>query len=345
MKNNTFQGFRIIFAIGIVLSHCSFLPYIGQYLSPLSNVCFFFMLSGFLLKLTFREQSFWTFMKKKLFRIWPLHLFMLGAMIVVKLINGTVEVSAANFLTLFAHILLIQTWIPSVEVATAYYTISWFLSSLMFCFIIGYFLTKYLNKGKQLAKIVLYILTGLFLTVKIIVSIILPYDNEWGYYLVYLCPLACLPDFLIGFLLYDIFKKINVQDRIRVVFQIIALCLIVFMFFLKHWLPDNYNRGFYTIPFNALLIFAFSKESKWSSVVFGNKPLVFLGAISFEIYLIHDLVITGLKKYTPIIDWLSDNIHPTMSAVTIVMISIVLAIAYHYAFGYLVGLLRKEQNQ
>lgn len=344
MRNNTFQGFRIIFAIGVVLSHCAFLPVIGAYLSPLSNVCFFFMLSGFLLRLTFKEQSFLTFIRKKLFRIWPLHLLMLLAMVVVKVVSGTFDITTTNFFTLFAHIFLIQTWIPNIDVATAYYTISWFLSSLLFCFIVGYFLLKYIAREKKWAKLLLYVLTGLLITIKIIIAIILPNDNKWGYYLVYLCPLACLPDFLLGFILFEAFKKTNIPEKTRVIFQIVSLCLIAFMFFSKHWLPINFSRGFYTIPFNLFLIYSFSKETKMSSSIFGNKIMVFLGIVSFEVYLVHDLIITGLKKYTSILDWLSNNVHPSVCALLIVIVSVIIAVSYHFAFNLLIGLFKKKQK-
>lgn len=110
-KNNSVQGLRGLFAIGVLLSHCSFTrgyP-IWKWIMPLSNVGFFFMLSGYFMFLTYKDTEITKFLKKKLIRLYPLHICMTLLMVLVKLASHTFEFTFGNLLTVTAHLLLLQT--------------------------------------------------------------------------------------------------------------------------------------------------------------------------------------------------------------------------------------------
>ena len=346
-KNKSFQGLRGLFAILILLSHCSFVPknsLLGSIVLRLSNVSFFFVLSGFLLYMTFRDQTFVSFIKKKFIRLWPLHLLTLFAMVFVKLVTHSFDHSLAGFGTLFLNGFLLQTWYPNVNVATSFNTVSWFLSSLLFCYICGFWLIKLVNKKRRLAWVLITLSIVVFLTIKIVFAFLFPNDNGWGYYFTYLCPLACFPDFLLGFVVFELSKRIRLRGAALLTCQILSILLICIMFCTKTLIPQNFSRGFYSIPFSLFLVFSFAEESKMSTIIFGNKIFVFLGEISFEIYLIHDLLITAFYKYTPAIELISTKLHPAFSILLVVIASVFAGCIYHFAFNFLKNNIKKRKS-
>lgn len=268
-------------------------------------------------------------------------MFML--MVLVKLITKTFNLSLKNYLTVFLHLMLMQTWVPDIEIATAYNTVSWFLSSLLFCYIVGYLILHIKDNyhAKNLGIIVRRVIILVFLTLKIIVAVIIPNGNDWGYYLTYLCPLATLPDFLLGFEIADCCYSIKLDEKKLTVFQIFAIVFMIIMFSTKHFLPSNYTRAFYCIPFNIVLIISVIQETEFSKIFLGNRFLLFLGSISFEIYLIHDILITAFNKYFQIIPRLC-AIHPLLAVVFVICISIITAYIFQKALTLLYNLKSKR---
>ncbi len=332
MQKKSIQGLRGLFAIGVLLSHCYFLSkspvsaaiFDGAF-QKLANVSFFFMAAGFFfLRSSATQLPFFGFIKKKLIRIYPLHLLTLLARVVL---------SPAFGLPLVLNALLLQTWVPNVEIATSYNTVSWFLSSLLFCYIAGYFLAKIKNRN------LLYVITGVMLAYKITLALLFP-SAESGYYWCYLCPLAGFADFMLGISLAQFLKDRRLPAVLPL--QIVSLVILVASFVLKAHLPENYCRAFLMLPANTLLLAAFSSETKFSEIALGNKVLCFLGDVSFEIYLLHTSIISIMSM--SVFTLIANRFTPFANLVLLIGLSIAASLIYQYVISFIFKKLTKKSN-
>ena len=114
MKNKAIQGWRGLFALGVLLSHCYFLADYEQSqtvfrsLQELANVSFFFVVGGyFLAKSSSVNLKIWDFLKKRMIRIYPLHILVVLALVGIAILTGTFKVDIA----LPLNILLVQTYL------------------------------------------------------------------------------------------------------------------------------------------------------------------------------------------------------------------------------------------
>ena len=331
MKNYSFQGLRGLFAIGVLFSHCYFL---GDYAQSsvafdvlfrrTANVSFFFMISGyFLFASVAKATNFSEYIKKKIVRIYPLHIILLILLVANSVLNGNFEFSLLNMIQIIASALLVQTWIPKLAIATSYNTVSWFLSSLLFCYIIGYLLGKFIKRDGEKAWKATYALTAILFTVKVVLAFIYP-TEDIGYYLCYLCPLAGLSDLLIGAIISHNIEK---AESGKVWLQTLALTFVICSFFSKTLVPTNFSRAFLMVPANILLIFAFANETNFFKKIIGNKFFVFLGDISFEIYLMHAIIIGKLSRMG-VFDRISNTISPFVTLLILIIICVVCALVY-----------------
>lgn len=338
MQKKSIQGLRGLFAIGVLLSHCYFLndsPFSAGIfegaLQKLANVSFFFIAAGFFfIQSSSTRLPLLPFLKKRLSRIYPLHLLTLLARVALLFLGGSLTLG----LPLVMNALLLHTWIPSVEIATSFNTVSWFLSSLLFCYLAGYFVVRIKNEK------ILYLITGLLLAYKTALAILMPTDNA-GYYWCYLCPLAGFGDFMLGISLATVLKKRKPSASLFL--QLFSLALLAVSFLLKNYLPANYCRAFLMLPANTLLLAAFSSETKFSAAVFGNKALCFLGDVSFEIYLLHTSVISVLTGVS-LFNRISQIITPFGSLALLIGLCIIAALIYQYVISFVTKLFAKKQT-
>ena len=346
MKNKTIQGLRGIFALCVLLSHCYFLSDYGQSnlvfengFRRLANVGFFFMVAGFFAYKSTREEGFFTYMKRKLLRIYPLHILLLIALVGKQLITGSFVPDTNNIISLVLTSLLLQSWVPNVTIVTLFNTVSWFLSSLLFCYIVLYWIKKF---TKQNAKH-LYIITAVLLLVKVIASLAIQ-DTDIGYYWLYLCPLAGLVDVLIGACLAVLTSKIKLSQMVVGTLQIVAIVLIVGTFMLKSITPQNITRGFLTILANAMLVFAFSVETKVSTAILGNKVMTFLGNISFEFYLSHVVIMSVITKLS-FMKKISTDVSPFITLIVVIAACVVFSTIYKLIFEKLFEFIKKKVDK
>lgn len=337
--NYSFQGLRGLFALGVMFSHCYFLKDFAQSsiifnsaLCKLANVSFFFMISGFF---TIQSKSadipFWQYIKKKMLRIYPLYIIVLALFVGINFLKNNIS-TFIDWIYLGLNISLLQGW-GGLAAVGKFYTIAWFLSSLLFCYIIGYWLIKLKNQNDGLFWKLLYILTAVLLLFKCFTAFFLPTD-DLGYYLCCLLPLAGFTDFLIGALLAHLYKsKTAFTPKAQMFFQIFSFAILILSFFMKLHLPINYSRAFLMIPANVLLILAFSTETVFSKKVFGNKFMLFLGNISFEVYLIHFIVISLITKLN-FFNIISLRISPFLTLLLCVLITILCAQIYKRIYNY-----------
>ena len=133
--------YRYVAAIGVVLFHAQ-VAAPGGSLSGVGSyglfVDMFFILSGFVICFTYRDRirsgrEYWTFMVKRLARIYPLHILVLLIFVLSALATGSLA-SAGGGREVVVNALLLQAW--GVSPALTFNTPAWSISAELGCYLV-----------------------------------------------------------------------------------------------------------------------------------------------------------------------------------------------------------------
>ena len=177
MRFKSLEAFRGLAAVMIILFHSMFTSGSFFYFRLNSHlfVDFFFILSGFIIsyaymdKLSKKEVSAKDFFLKRLFRLYPMHLFMLSVWVIYifekhwafeQHIGGKDPFITNNLTSFFEHIFLVQTW--GTGNIMAWNVPSWSVSVELFAYLLFYFYVITLSKASTPIKALLT-LTGILL--------------------------------------------------------------------------------------------------------------------------------------------------------------------------------------
>ena len=313
-RANQLQFLRFISFLLIFLWHSE--GYRIKYMPPGGNgavcaVSFFFILSGFVTayssynkktELTLNNilRELW----KKLKKFYPLYLII----IIISVLYSSIPLNIASYRfdllivngkQLLKNLLLIQSWFP--QGYFSYVGSAWFLSTIMFLYIFNIPFRSLLNKIKESRyKWFLYFLTFIL---AISYSAIYSYfirnlkTEFWGY----VFPPARLGEYFSGMTLgYMIMqlknnfldKKIHSSKKVIFLFTILELVILIL------WIKNIYTiqsswafRIVAWVPFNIIMVLIFGIGMGLFSKFFQNHYLKLLGDISFECFLIHQIIL------------------------------------------------------
>ena len=139
---SSLQGLRAVAFLSVVLSHCG-APWLGPW-----AISVFVALSGFLMTCNYYDRprtapglrSAMTFSLQKIRKLYPLHLIMMAAALLLVLKGLLVQPSARGVLScaaqLVVSIFLLQTWIPSSRFWFCLNGVAWYLSVQAFLYAI-----------------------------------------------------------------------------------------------------------------------------------------------------------------------------------------------------------------
>lgn len=299
---------RFFFAFCVFLSHLAYLKTDKRYDEVFNNifsegflgVSFFFILSGFILSLNYREKfknksiTLKKFYLARFARIYPL--YFLTILAAIPGLYSTFEI-------LLYNILLVQSYFPDQKYFFSYNAPSWSISDEMFFYALFPILISISYRFKMIFKILLAIS---FVSLVIILNNLLP--EQKTHYWLYISPFTRIFDFILGILLFDVslyLKKISLNfNRSAYTFlEIGALGILVLFFTFKNYFPISYRYSiYYWLPMCLIILMAgnslfLEKKETFISKFLSGKWLVYLGEISFGFYLIHYLVITYTLKY------------------------------------------------
>lgn len=321
-KIDSLTSLRFFAAAAIVVYHAS-----GHFGIPVDNlkpfildqgVSFFFVLSGFILTMVYgeklktksadRSKSVGSFIVARIARIWPLHLATL--LIFALLLPGHFWASFTpiHFLTSF---FLLQSWIPVNAFNFAFNGVSWSLSAELFFYLVFPLLVINYERNwlRNLALSFIPIPVFAFLAN----YYQLPYQpsETVGFHgLLYVSPFARVFEFALGIAAFawagkaaGRLAKANLLTGTVIEAFVLALTyfityksekLSIFLSRLSHlgepahtWLSHG---GTVALSF-ALLILVFSFSRGLFSRLLSMRALVYLGEISFSIYLVHRLLL------------------------------------------------------
>lgn len=294
------ETFRGIFALTIVLHHLKINTFIHQS-NYIQNgglvVDFFFVLSGFIISYNYSgkintKQEVIDFQKKRFYRLYPLHILTLFVFVLIEFLklfalNYTnfqptymPFESFNNLFSLINNFFLIHGWygwsynLPSWSISTEFYT--YLIFALILC--------NFVNK-----KILFYLL--------IVLSLIIFLLEHHGFELLtkFVYPARCLYSFFIGSISYYFFKstKKNISYKLPLVFFLLSLVFIS----ISHNFATNYSYIIAPIIFAFTIIFtAQMRHDNFYYKILSNKFFVYLGSISYGIYMIHFAVVWFFRQ-------------------------------------------------
>ncbi|CAM3870299.1 MULTISPECIES: acyltransferase family protein [Klebsiella pneumoniae complex] len=335
-KINTLTSLRFFAAAFIVVGHGGNLPGFESFRFQgfnLNNaVSFFFVLSGFIMSLSYYgmdiKRNFRHFITARFSRIYPAHFFMFIVYFCVFGPNIFHEGAGTYTPVALTNILLLQSWVPFAQYFFSYNAVSWSIST-EFAFYL-FFPLLLLTSRKYGAG---WLLLPLLLTAAVLggaVVMDLPQSSADGGVtstgLLYISPLSRLAEFSFGMMMYAVFlrlKTFRLSVTTATCIEIFILAVMVFSFIaltacgtdLKgtpldafgYWL--SFAGSFICI---GLMILVMARQEGHISSLLKSRGLVYLGEISFSLYMCHRLILAlayaffpGVAKENPVTGYMS----------------------------------------
>ena len=293
-------------------------------------VDFFFVLSGFIIYLnydnivTFSEQK--TFMYKRIWRLYPLHIFVLILFFLFELLKAILftygyfnkpAFSTNSLQSLIPNLLLLQGIVDSPEDFTWNYP-SWSISVEMINYLIFVTVIPLIGKiDKSIRPYILLLIS--FLSLALLSLEIKPFELV----------VKCSYGFFLGCFVLHLYKTrfalllvTNQTANIVEVVFIIVICLTVC------YLPESLSSSLSIIYGLVILVFAFEKG--FLSKLLKNKIFLLFGSLSYSIYMTHALIANVLKViFINILKFDNRNFDFTIIPFIIIVISISY-LTYHY---------------
>lgn len=274
---NSLHGLRGVMAFLVVIHH--FTPHLFSNSVTPGNlhhaVDVFFCLSGYVLTLVYRSLmpfnavSFTNFAKNRIARIVPLAY--LNTIVLYSLyyviskmhlsINNPMDITVPN---LIANLLFLDTNLPWFKAYGAKWSVSNEMAAYFMIFPFTFFVTKLRAKY-------------LFMSWLFIVCLQLGFYDDlqnMGYLFG-----RCIPNFLIGCIIFFI-PRLN--NKVTILCGFVGFSL----FFLA---PDKFNG-----LFSGLIVLYCLSSSKMVKIALENKIAIFLGDISYSLYLTHGIIYLGV---------------------------------------------------
>lgn len=285
---------RFIAAIAVVMMH------FGKHVFPFSHesigflvksggvgVSYFFILSGFVMVIAYGKNpniDFLSYQKNRFARIYPVYL--LGLILVLFYILFIVQ-QEIGFKEIMLHASALQAWVPETALNLNFpgWSVSVeFFFYLLFPFIYNYFYTKQKFKTILFVSIILWFISLLFINWALKGNIFYISEKNTLNFL-HSFPLFHLNQFLIGNIAgFYFLEKWNTKSKNYDLH--ILLVFIVLIALIKMKLPVDYSNGFLAIVFLPLILLQALNTGSLTRL-FKSNAAVFLGEISYSIYILH----------------------------------------------------------
>jgi len=277
-------------------------PLVNHQLASGHFVQFFFTLSGFVIYFNYKDkiknfENIKFFIKKRFFRLYPLHIFFLILFLLIEIIKFlainyyNVDVNSEifvknDYLSFFANIFLLHTFL----VDYTFNTPSWSISAEFYTYVLFAFLIIFNSRYKIS-----------FLVIVIIYFFRINDEVSFGAsHSAYRSFLDCIYGFYWGVIFCKLYISLEKNKYYLKYKDAISLILIFFTFFSI----INFSKNqLFLLPvvFGCLIFFScdLDKQSILGKFIC-NKFFVYLGSISYSIYMSHLFVfwiINNLLKY------------------------------------------------
>ena len=288
----TINGWRAVFALMIVLFHVGVT---GLEEMTWAGVTFFLMASGFLLALKHpMEQadgaSCRRFAWRHALKLFPLHWLTLAMWLVAMALVGQLVVKP---LTLTLNAVLLHSWSLTHAIYFSYNKFSWFLSTLLFCYLCYPLLARWFMPLAVRHKLII-------VAVLVLIDVlVLAGTDDYSRTALYVFPPMRLVDFLLGMTLagcYGHLKRLPIlgdgeNGTDAELISLAVLSLMVFSYRAYPALLPWSDAVLWWIPV-AVILFAslrYDKREGFIGKILASRPLQWLGDISFEIFMLQGI--------------------------------------------------------
>ena len=217
-KKQHIYEFDLLRVIGMLMIFTNHVLWYIPYKLPdfgARGVELFILLSGFLMSYSYYDRELkvsikdcFLFALKKISPYYSLHILTLLIFVFVNISDYGLGFIKTHILSLIANIFLLQNWIPLQEVYWGFNGVSWFLSSIMFCYFLFPCLLMFLRRMESIEKSIFLLLT-LFFSILFLQSIFKD-GNYFSYrYIFHVSPIFKFIEFSFGALTGMIFIKVK----------------------------------------------------------------------------------------------------------------------------------------
>ena len=287
------NGWRAVFALMIVLFHVGVT---GLEEMTWVGVTFFFMASGFLLamKHPFKQldkSSYCRFAWRHAAKLYPLQWLALVMWIVGLALIGILIVEPVSF---FLNATLLQSWSLTHAIYFSYNKFSWFLSTLLFCYLCYPLLARWFMPLRQRYKA---LILG---AAAVIVAAVLAGSDDYVRTALYVFPPVRIIDFVIGMTLASLLpqiqstglfgKEANGTDAELASIALLSGTIILYRACSKELLPwSDAMLWWLAVATILVLSFLYAKREGFIGKILTSRPLQWLGDISFEIFILQGI--------------------------------------------------------
>jgi len=320
-------GLRFVAALAVVMIHSikysggDFIPYAAF---ATNAVAFFFVLSGFILTYVYHDRLAQVGVMKFYFarfsRIWPLHIVCVLAAIGVRACYGQHNLGPSGVLA--SHLAMIQSWLPFQSWAMYFNGPAWSIST-EFGFYFAFPVLLWLGRNRFWPLVLIFFLATLVMIGGLQLSVIQEQTtNKWAIPMAYVNPLTRMVEFVLGMAIGKLFiarSKLGKMDRGPESFggwikdtawELMAMGLLAVLFYVatvgvlkqflieQNWhVVESWTRksGGTMLGF-AATVWVFSWSRGFFSKLMSTPTAVYLGEISFALYLIQTPVLEALKS-------------------------------------------------
>ncbi|MEB2845438.1 acyltransferase family protein [Rhizobiales bacterium RZME27] len=256
-------------------------------------VPFFFVLSGFVITHAYRTSLVrgsdgWRFVIRRFGRLYPLHIFTLGIFVLLELAKLFMAARAGlhssegafagtnDIPSLIANVFLLQAVIPFPELT--WNASSWSISTEFYTYLVFVAVFLGLGRYRMWGSVAVFIAAGVLLVWLDTYHPDLNLASGLGL-------VQCIFGFFAGNLTYELYLKLRENSAVRgTVPELLATAIMLLLF----WFKPHYTT-FNILGFSAAILL-FSYEGGTVAKLLRVRPLLFLGKLSYSIYLVHFIV-------------------------------------------------------
>ncbi len=313
------ESLRFIFISLIFLSHFSWGSVDMWNFGGDCGVCFFFMLSGFVLSLAPPHANYRKFVKHRIIKIYPSHLLAL-------IVAGVCMPWAFSVASTIAAITLTQSWFPDSSIYFGANGVAWFLSDLVLFYLLFPWLKRFIFDCRP---ILLSDICAVMLMLYVIVLVPAVPEQSVGRWL-YVFPPARAIDFCLGIILARIFlwiknRDTTVSEPIGNLLELMSVTFMVMIYIIYPNIPERWaTASLFWLPC-AIIILIFTITDPTPGAVgkiLKHRILLWLSTISFEFYLIHLSIISLLHRIN---DHFALSISPIIALPSTICLAVVSA--------------------
>lgn len=299
----TLQGCRFVFMVLIFFHHFTWNGTGAFDFGGECGVSFFFMLSGFVLSVAYGDAvdggtfGHRRFVVRQLTKFYPLHLLTLLA---VLLLDARVpDAAPTDWTKVFLCAALLQSWLPTNDINFACNGVSWFLSDMMFFYILFPFLHSWLAHAPRRRLLLSFGAVAVAYS-----ALCLAVSPDGVNSILYVLPPVRLIDFAIGVLLYRLYRSaygasfgawLGRQGMARAtLFEALALLSVILCYAVYVSLCPTLRCAalFWLFLPPLILFFAVADRSGGAlSAVLRSGLMQRLGGATLELFLIHGIVL------------------------------------------------------